>query len=96
MVEIATSHWKYGNESALLVVVPVPDAYALPYELVEKYVLTALDEADSRNIQGKDVTPFLLEQLKLKSGEQSLRANIALLKNNASVAAKIANSLSTR
>jgi pseudouridine-5'-phosphate glycosidase len=92
--EIASSHWQFGNRSALLVVVPVPGEFALEFQLVDSYVASALEEANAKRIQGKDVTPFLLEKLKMRSGEKSLKANIALLKNNAVVAAMIANSLS--
>ena len=53
----------------------------------------ALDEARAEMIHGKDVTPFLLRRIAELSGNRSLAANIALLKQNARIAGEIACTL---
>ena len=52
-----------GTRQGILVAVPVPEKDALPVERVEKAVLSALAEAETRGISGKAVTPFLLERV---------------------------------
>jgi len=79
-----------GMESALLVVVPVPDEFEVPPDQLQLALMEALEEADKKGIVGPALTPFLLRQMAERSGGATLRANIALLENNARVAAAIA------
>jgi pseudouridine-5'-phosphate glycosidase len=51
---------------------------------------TALQQAEAQGVRGKDVTPFLLARLAELTGGETLRANLALLRNNARVAAELA------
>lgn len=60
---------------------------------VEGYIEAALAEAVAGGVTGKETTPFLLQRINELSGGRSLEANIALIKNNAAVGAKIAVSL---
>jgi pseudouridylate synthase len=78
-----------GLPGGVLVVVPVPEADELPAESVEPQIIAALAEAKARRIEGNAVTPFLLKWLAQETGGASLKANTALLKNNAAVAAQI-------
>lgn len=87
---IALAHWSYGLESAVLVVNPPPEEAALPAEAVQAEIEQALAEAAALKIRGQAVTPFLLGRVSELSGGASLRANLALLLNNARVAALIA------
>jgi len=87
---IARAHWDIGMESALLVTVPPPEEVALPNHVVEEAIQQALKEADKFNIHGQKVTPFLLERVNQITSGASLSVNLALLKNNARVATKIA------
>lgn len=80
-------------ESALLVVVPVPAQFEVPLEDLERVLTTALEDADWNEINGPALTPFLLAQMAERSGGATLRANIALLENNARVAAAIASAV---
>ena len=80
-------------ESALLVVVPVPAAFEVPAEALQQVLTTALEDAEWKGITGAALTPFLLSQMAERSGGATLRANIALLENNARVAAEIARAL---
>ncbi|MFZ1237894.1 pseudouridine-5'-phosphate glycosidase [Candidatus Amarolinea dominans] len=85
-----------GMTSGLLVCVPVPAAAELPAQAVEPFIQQALSEADQRGIRGKAITPFLLARVSELTGEASLRTNLALLENNARVAAQIAVALTER
>jgi len=93
VAEIAKTHWELGFRSGILVTVPPPDEYALPYDEVEEYIHIALTEAEKVNVRGQAVTPFLLEKLNELSHGKSLDANLALLINNAQIAAQIAKSM---
>lgn len=91
---IARAHWELGLQSAILVTNPPPEEAALPARLVSEAVRLALRKAGEQNIRGPEMTPFLLEQVKEATGGESLQANLALLKSNARVAARIAAALS--
>lgn len=82
-----------GIESALLVVVPVPAEFEVPAEELRQVLTTALEDAEWKEITGPALTPFLLSQMAERSGGATLRANIALLENNARVAAQLAREL---
>ena len=82
-----------GLGTALLVTVPVPSEFEAPLEKTEQILAEALREAESLSITGRNLTPFLLKRMSEKSGGATLRANIALLENNARVAAEIARSI---
>jgi pseudouridine-5'-phosphate glycosidase len=80
-------------DRALLVTVPVPADAEVPSELFDRLLEQSLRDARAREISGRDVTPFLLARLSELSQGATLRANIALLKNNARIAAQIAGTL---
>ena len=80
--------------AGLLVAAPVPESDALPREGVEQAIEQALADADAQGIRGKAVTPFLLPRVSELTGDASCKTNIALLHNNARIAARIASALS--
>jgi pseudouridine-5'-phosphate glycosidase len=82
-----------GIDSALLVGVPVPAKFEVPDEELQLVLTTALEDAEWKGITGPELTPFLLKQMAERSGGATLRANIALLENNARVAAEIARAV---
>ncbi len=94
IAEIALAHWGMGLESAVLVVTPPPAEAALPRDEVEIVIEKAVKEAESKQISGAAVTPFLLSKVSELTGGESMRANLALLHNNARLAAEIARELS--
>ena len=96
VAEIALAQWQCGLDIAVLVVVPPPAEFAIPASEIEKSIQQALQEASASHVRGAAVTPFLLDRVSHLSGGTSLRANLALLKNNASIAAQIAGALSGR
>lgn len=93
IVKLAKIHWELGQKSAILICVPPPDEVALPYEIVDSFIQQALIETHQMDIQGQTVTPFVLKRMNELTEGASLKVNIALLLNNARVAARIANFL---
>ncbi len=83
-----------GIDSALLVTVPVPADAEVPGERLETILNESLLEAERQQIAGREVTPFLLSRMQEQSEGATLRANLALLENNARVAAEIARAVS--
>jgi len=79
--------------AGLLIGVPVPEEAELPAELMEEAIIEALSAAELSGLRGKTLTPFLLGEVSRRTGGASLRANLALLENNARVAARIAAAL---
>jgi pseudouridylate synthase len=93
IVSIAQTHWKLGLSSAMLVTVPPPSELEIPASQIAMQIEKALEEADKNNINGASITPYLLQKVNEETKGKSMRVNIALLKNNARVAAKIAAAL---
>ena len=73
--------------------VPVPGADEVPASEIEPMIEQAVAEAAQQGLRSAAVTPFLLGRIAELTGENSLRANLALLKNNAAVGAQIAVAL---
>lgn len=96
IVRFAESHWALGMKSAVLVCQPVPAADALPAEEVIPAEEQASHEAIEQGIGGQKLTPFLLGRVKELTGGKSMQANLALLKNNAALAGKIAVEMSKK
>ena len=96
VAEIAHAHWKMGMQSAVLVVQPPPEGAAMEAGVVEGAIQEALDECERQNIHGQAVTPFLLRRVSELTHGSSLRANLALLLNNARLAAQVACFLKER
>jgi pseudouridine-5'-phosphate glycosidase len=79
--------------TGVLVVNPIPEGEELPEELYEHALQTALADAAAGAVSGRAVTPFLLERMRALTGGESVRANLALLRHNAQVAAQLAVAL---
>jgi pseudouridine-5'-phosphate glycosidase len=82
-----------GLPGGMLVTVPIPQEDEIPAAVIEPVIEQAVAEAEARGLRSAEVTPFLLSRIAELSGEASLRANLALLKNNARVAGEIAVAL---
>jgi pseudouridine-5'-phosphate glycosidase len=87
------THWRMGFSTGALVVVPVPAEDEVPANEIKDVVDEALEAAAREGVAGRGVTPFLLSRIAAKTGGRALRANIALLKNNARIAGAIAVAL---
>lgn len=81
------------GQGGVVFALPPPKASALKRADVEKHLAAALKAAKTKKIDGKAVTPFLLSELATRTKGQSLKANLALLENNARFAAKLAVAL---
>jgi pseudouridine-5'-phosphate glycosidase len=77
----------------VLVANPIPAEHELPRDVYDRALRAALAEADREGVQGRDVTPFLLERLRVLTNGASVASNRALLRNNAAVAGRLAVAL---
>lgn len=85
--------WALGLAGGVVVANPVPEASAMPKDEIDRITDQALAEAGQRGVTGKAVTPFLLSRIKELTGGRSLATNIALVKHNAVVGARLAIAL---
>ncbi|PIA26481.1 hypothetical protein AQUCO_09300059v1 [Aquilegia coerulea] len=81
---------KLGLGTGILIAVPIPKEHAASGSLIESAIQKALQEARDKKVTGNAETPFLLARVNELTGGASLASNIALVKNNALVGAKIA------
>jgi len=85
-----------GLSGGELVANPVPATDEIPRSEMEPAIRAALEEAERQGIAGKEVTPFVLRHIFELTGSRSLDTNIALVRNNARLAAAIAVALAER
>jgi pseudouridylate synthase len=85
--------WDLGLAGGVVLSTPVPQAAAMAREEIDALTRQALAEAKTQGIAGKAVTPFLLARLKALTSGRSLATNIALVKHNAEVGARLAQAL---
>jgi len=79
-----------GFPQGMIVANPIPEESAVDRSVIEAAIVRAIQEAEERGITGKAVTPFILARIKDITGGESLEANVALVVNNARLAADIA------
>ena len=91
--DIARAHFGLGIKSAILVVIPPPADVAIPMNVIEEHIDKAIKDCHRAGIHGAATTPFLLARMGELTDGRSLKTNLALLKNNARVAAEIAVAL---
>ncbi len=96
IAEAIRLHAALGSGTGMLIANPIPEAEALDPAFIDSAISDAVAEAAKRGISRKELTPFLLARINELSGGRSLAANIALVKNNAALAARIAVALSAR
>jgi pseudouridine-5'-phosphate glycosidase len=94
VVAVVRAQRRMGLRSGVLVAVPAPEGSAMARPVVEAAIEAALADASARELHGKEITPFLLARIAELTEGESLQTNIALLRNNAAVAAEIAAALS--
>ena len=96
IAEFARAHWRLGMRSAVLVTNPVPETEAIPKSEMEPVIAKASAEAVAGQVHGQALTPFLLNRISELTEGKSLRANLALLLNNARLAAQIAGEITAK
>ncbi len=88
--KILKSKWDLNLDGGVIIANPIPQQYEAQREDIDKAIELALFEAEKNGIKGKEVTPYLLNKVKDITSGKSLEANMALVKNNALIAAQIA------
>jgi pseudouridine-5'-phosphate glycosidase len=96
VAEIAGARDELNLKSAILLTVPVPEQFEIEREELERILRESLKLADENKIRGKEITPFLLSKMSERSAGKTLLANIALLENNAQIAAEVATKILSR
>lgn len=85
--------WQMQLQGGVLVANPVPTQQEVPNNIIEAHIQNALQAADNEGIKGKETTPFLLQHIANNTKGESLTANIALIKHNALLGAKLSIAL---
>ena len=88
------AHRELGLGTGVLIGNPVPEKDEMPQEIYESALGQALADAAREGVRGRAVTPFLLERMRVLTGDRSVATNRALLVVNARVAAELACALS--
>jgi pseudouridine-5'-phosphate glycosidase len=88
--EFVRTHRRLGLPGGIVIAQPLHEGLDLPREEVEASIEFAIQKAERAGIKGKAITPFLLDTVRSATEGRSLRANMQLIINNASLAAKIA------
>ncbi len=94
--EIVASHRKLGLPGGIIIAQSVPEEFAPARDRMEHSLADAINQAQTTGIRGKDVTPFLLDQLRLATDGESLKANRALIVSNARLAGQFATQLGNK
>jgi pseudouridine-5'-phosphate glycosidase len=84
------AHWQISSSRGALICVPCPEGSEVALQDVEAALRLAEDDAGAAAVSGKAITPYILARLVELTDGATLRANLALLRNNASVAARLA------
>jgi pseudouridine-5'-phosphate glycosidase len=82
--------WALGLNGGVVIANPIPVQYSMDRAVIDMAIEKAIEEAAARGLKGSELTPYLLARIAEITGGDSLEANIALVKNNACVAARIA------
>lgn len=89
-------HLNLGSTSALLVANPVPAENEIPQSEIDPLIAEALQDAEKREIRGKELTPYLLAKIVEKTAGRALKTNIALALNNIRLGCEVATEICLR
>ena len=95
VANIMKAKWSLGLRGSILVANPIPEEHEAEAAQIKKAINEGLTLANSLNIKGKEVTPFILSHVAKSTSNSSLKANLALVENNARVGAEIAKAYGT-
>jgi pseudouridine-5'-phosphate glycosidase len=90
--EMMKTKWDLGLNGGLLITNPIPNEYSMDNSFINNSIEKALVKAKELKIEGKEITPFLLEEIKNITKGKSLESNIELVKNNVKLACDISKS----
>lgn len=90
IAELISVKWNIPLQGGIVVANPIPEAFQQDGGFIEKVIKEALEEAEAKQIKGKESTPFLLAKVKELTGGESLASNIKLYFNNVKLASEVA------
>jgi pseudouridine-5'-phosphate glycosidase len=90
IADVLKAKWGLQLNGSVLIANPVPNEFEMDQDTIEQHILKALEAAKQQKVKGKEVTPFILKYIANNTKGESLETNIALIKNNARLAAQIA------
>ncbi len=93
LAKTVRTHFDLNMQTGILVANPIPGEYTLDKDYIDKIITEALAEQRRKKITGKEITPFLLAEIVEKTQGESLKANLALVKNNARLASILARKI---
>ncbi len=96
IADFARAHWNLGMKSAILVTNPVPENEAISRPEMDPIIARASEEAIRHGIHGQKLTPFLLSRISELTNGKSMKSNLALLLNNATLAAEISKEITVK
>ncbi|NOZ69243.1 MAG: pseudouridine-5'-phosphate glycosidase [Deferribacteres bacterium] len=96
IAEVILAQDRLGFKGGMVIANPIPEKYSLDKAFIDRIIDDALKKAETKKITGKEITPFLLAEIKDMTEGRSLEANLKLVYNNAELAAKTAYSLNRK
>ena len=94
IAQLLLHKWNLGLKGGILIANPIPATHEIDKDALDKAIDEAINLANAHDISGKDLTPFLLKTLQENTNLNTLDVNIALIYNNAKLAALVANAFS--
>lgn len=94
VAQVLHTKWQLGLRGGAVIANPIPEAFAMPREEMERVIGQAIEEAGQQGVTGKALTPFLLSRIEQLTRGDSLQANIELVLNNARLAGAVSVALS--
>ena len=94
LAALMDTKWRFGLDGGLAIVNPIPVEDEIPSEEIGAIIEQAITDMDEKGIHGKDATPYLLGRIVEITEGASLKANIALVNNNARLGAQVAREYS--
>lgn len=91
--DLAKLHWASGNNTSILVAIPILEEFEMEPNIVGAALERALGDAENEKVYGANSTPYLLKKMSEYTQGKTIQSNLALLKNNAKLAAEIATGL---
>ena len=96
IAEVILAQDRLGYRGGMVIANPIPEEYSMDKAFIDRVIDDALKKAETKKITGKEITPFLLAEIKDITGGRSLKANLKLVYNNAELAAKTAYSFNRK
>jgi pseudouridylate synthase len=95
LANIIRTHWQLQEKSSILITNPIPRENEIATEVIEPIIESALIKAAEQNIKGKNITPFLLNEVATLTQQKSCTANKKLIENNVALGAQLAYAIAS-